>query len=109
MPFIGQPLKPERDGGSLGPPAPGAPMLPRRFRLRQGVIEVSGVLRSWRETGPCRHGSAETYVRKHWFEVLLLDGTTARIYFERQARRGGSPHTRWWLFSWEEVSSRERP
>jgi len=76
----------------------GEPGLPRQFRFRSQTIQIARVLRTWRETGPCRHGSGESYVRKHWFEVLTDAGDTMKIYFQRQprSRRNGS---RWWLFT----------
>lgn len=76
----------------------GGPGLPRQFRWRSETIQVAQLLKTWRETGPCHHRSGETYVRKHWFEVLTETGDAMKIYFERQARsRGGKG--RWWLFS----------
>lgn len=78
----------------------GEPGLPRRFRWRGRTIQVAQVLRTWRETGPCRHGSGEAYVRKHWFEVLTDSGETMKIYFERQ-RRSRNNTARWWLFTIE--------
>ncbi len=109
MAFVGQPLKPDQDGGVFGTPAPGAPVLPRRFRWRDGVLEVGAVVRLWRDTASCSHGGTEKYVRRHWFELRWVDGSRARVYFERQARRGGSARTRWWLFSLEEEVTHERP
>jgi hypothetical protein len=38
----------------------GAPGLPREFRWGRRTIEIIRVLRTWRETGPCHHGSPET-------------------------------------------------
>lgn len=80
----------------------GEPGLPREFLWRGRIIEVAAVLRTWRETGKCRHGSAELYVRKHWFEVATAAGGTMKIYFERQPRRGQKA-ARWWLFSLREA------
>lgn len=78
--------------------AAGEPGLPRAFLWRGRTIEVTAVLRTWRETGKCRHGSSEMYVRKHWFEVATTADGTMKIYFERQPRRGRKS-ARWWLFS----------
>ena len=78
--------------------AAGEPGLPREFLWRGETIEITTVLRSWRETGKCRHGSPELYVRKHWYEVATISGATMKIYFQRQARRG-QKGSRWWLFS----------
>jgi len=78
--------------------AVGEPGLPRGFLWREQTIEVAAVLRTWRETGKCHHGSPERYVRKHWFEVVTTTKDTMKIYFERQPRRGRK-EPRWWLFS----------
>lgn len=79
----------------------GEPGLPQEFVWRGRTIKVATVLRTWRETGKCRHGSPELYVRKHWYEVTTTDDDTMKIYFERQPR-GGKKDTRWWLFSLRE-------
>ena len=78
--------------------AAGEPGLPAAFRWRGETLNVTAVLRSWRETGPCRHGSGERYVRKHWYEVATVAHGTLTIYFDRQPRRGRR-EGRWWLFS----------
>ncbi|MDF1553878.1 MAG: DUF6504 family protein [Deferrisomatales bacterium] len=78
--------------------ATGGPGLPWEFLWRGRTLRVAAVLRAWRETGPCRHGSGEEYVRKHWFEVITTEHSTLKIYFERQPR-GGRGAARWWLYS----------
>jgi len=78
--------------------AVGEPGLPREFLWRGQTIEIDAVLRTWRETGKCHHGSPERYVRKHWFEVVTTTKDTLKIYFERQPRRGRK-EPRWCLFS----------
>lgn len=78
--------------------AAGGPGLPREFRWRGRTLRVAEVLRTWRETGPCRHGSGEQYVRRHWFDVRTTEGSRLKIYFERQPR-GGRRSARWWLYS----------
>jgi len=78
--------------------AVGEPGLPREFVWRGRTIEVKTVLRSWRDTGPCRHGSGERYVRKHWFEVETVADGVMKLYFDRSGRGSAKPQ-RWWLFS----------
>ena len=78
--------------------AVGEPGLPREFLWRGRTVEIVAILRTWRETGKCRHGSPEMYVRKHWFEVVTASDGTMKIYFDRQPRRGRKG-PRWWLFS----------
>lgn len=79
--------------------AAGEPGLPERFRWRNQTLVIDQVLRAWKDTGPCTHGSGERYVRKHWFEVRLADGRRLKVYFERQARSSRQIRQRWWLFS----------
>jgi len=87
--------------------AAGEPGLPREFLWRGRTIEVAAVLRAWRQTGKCRHGSPELYVRKHWFDVATTSNSTMRIYFDRQPRRGRKG-ARWWLFSISESEEGQR-
>ncbi len=79
--------------------APGAPGLPGVFLWRGRRLEIAVLLRTWRDTGPCRHGSPERYVRRHWFEVRAVSGEILKIYFERQRRPGAAHTRRWWLHS----------
>lgn len=96
--FVSEPLQPADRDWDAAAMAAGAPGLPAAFRWRGQTLVVQAVLRGWRETGPCRHGSGERYVRKHWFEVLTDDGRTVKLYFERQPRRRGGS-ARWWLYT----------
>jgi len=95
--FISQPLTPLTGGADTSRMASGEPGLPEQFRWRGRIVEIRQVLRSWKSTGPCSHGSGERYVRRHWFEVDSSCGRL-KIYFDRQPRRGGH-EPRWWLYS----------
>ncbi|NQU11548.1 cytoplasmic protein [bacterium] len=97
--FISEAIRPVVATCNTARMAVGEPGLPREFVWRRRTFTVASVLRTWRETGPCRHGSAERYVRKHWFEVVTTAHATMKIYFERQPRRGARRSPRWWLFS----------
>jgi phosphoribosylglycinamide formyltransferase-1 len=96
--FISAAIQPVEGTFDAARMSTGGPGLPRQFRWKRQTIEIVRVLRTWRETGPCHHGSGESYVRKHWFEVGTDSGDTLQIYFERQARSGKN-RSRWWLFS----------
>jgi hypothetical protein len=76
----------------------GEPGLPREFHWRGERLEIVSVLRCWKQTGQCRHGSGEQYLRRHWYEVVTTGHGVARIYFDR-TQRGGRKTPRWWLFS----------
>ena len=80
----------------------GAPGLPPAFRWKQETLTIATVIRNWKESGPCRNGGAESYIRKHWFEVEMTDNRHAKLYFERQPR-GRNIAARWWLFTIEEL------
>jgi len=96
--FISEAINPVAETADTSRMAIGEPGLPRKFVWRGRTITVTAVLRSWRETGKCRHGSPERYVRKHWYEVATVSDCTMKLYFERQPR-GGRGGARWWLFS----------
>lgn len=96
--FISESIAPVTATCDTSRMAIGEPGLPRQFVWRGKTVEVKAVLRSWRESGKCRHGSREMYVRKHWYEVATISDGVMTIYFDRQSRRG-SKEARWWLFS----------
>jgi len=96
--FISEALTPVIATSDTARMATGEPGLPREFRWRDGSIEIGAVLRSWHDTGDCRNGSGEQYVRKHWYEVITRSNEVMKIYFDRQPR-GGAKAPRWWLFS----------
>ncbi len=96
--FISEAIHPLTETADTSRMAIGEPGLPRKFVWRGRTLAVQAVLRTWRETGKCRHGSLEMYVRKHWYEVATDSDGTMKLYFERQGR-GGRKAPRWWLFS----------
>jgi hypothetical protein len=96
--LISESIKPITETADTSRMAMGEPGLPHKFVWRSRTVTVVAVLSTWRETGKCRHGSPEMYVRKHWYEVVTASDGTMKLYFERQAR-GGRKGARWWLFS----------
>jgi hypothetical protein len=105
--FVGEAIQPVAETIDASRMAMGQPGLPRQFRWRAEVVSIVRVVSTWRETGPCRHGSGEQYVRKHWFEVETDSGATMKLYFERQARSAKKRKERWWLFSVTSASCRD--
>ena len=101
--FISEVLKPVGSTFDTSRMATGEPGLPREFVWHDETIRITRVQREWKETGPCRHGSGEQYVRKHWYEVEDDTGRQMKIYFDRHAR-GHQTKARWTLFSIEEKS-----
>jgi len=96
--FVSEAISPVGATGDTLRMAVGEPGLPREFVWRGRTVGIVAVLRTWRDTGKCRHGSLESYVRKHWFEVVTACNGTMKIYFDRQPR-AGRKGARWWLFS----------
>jgi hypothetical protein len=95
--FVGEAITPEDVSFSVSQMAMGKPGLPRRFSWKGERFSVIEVLEEWKESGDCRHGSGERYVRKHWFRVRTTGNLEMRIYFERQGRSSGG--SRWRLYS----------
>ena len=95
--FIGEAIVPEDMSFSVSPMAMGTPGLPQKFSWKGRRFSVIEVLEEWKESGPCRHGSGERYVRKHWFRVRTTEDLEMSIYFERQVRSCGG--SRWRLYS----------
>ena len=80
----------------------GEPALPMKFTWRKKEYEIKEVVNKWKETGKCKWGSDEVYLRKHWYKIKTKDGKVMNIYFERQARSASQKTKRWWINSIEE-------
>jgi len=97
--FVSEQITPIEGSMDTRRMARGEPGLPARFRWRDEEFEVAAVLDTWKETSDCHHGSAEQYVRKHWYRVRTGSGDEMRLYFERQARSARQRRARWWLYT----------
>jgi len=97
--FICEAIKPVAGTMDTVAMARGEPGLPGEFIWRDQEYAVAAVLEKWKETSPCRSGSPERYVRKHWFRIRTADGAEMKIYFERQPRSARERKTRWWLYT----------
>lgn len=97
--FISEMIKPLPGELDAGRAAAGEPALPLAFQWRGETVRVASVVRTWKESGPCTHGSGERYVRKHWYEVSTDDGRMMVLYFDRKSASPHSRMKRWWLFS----------
>ena len=96
--LISEPIQPVPGTFDTGYMSAGSPGLPREFSWRGERYTVTEVLRTWRTTGPCRHGSNEQYVRRHWFEVKTTPPTIMKIYFDK-GTRGKRAEMGWFLFT----------
>jgi len=99
--FISETIKPLADTFDTAAMTRGEPGLPKTFIWRDNEYEVAEVLEAWKETGPCRSGSPELYLRKHWYKIRTADNMVMTIYFERQARSKSQSKARWWLYTIE--------
>ncbi len=97
--FVCDPIKPVAGTFDTGAMARGEPGLPARFVWRKKEHTVDKILEKWKETSPCRSGSKEKYVRKHWYSIRTTDGLLMKIYFERKSLPRGQRKVRWWLYS----------
>jgi phosphoribosylglycinamide formyltransferase-1 len=97
--FVGERIRPVRASVDTSGMAVGEPGLPMKFVWRRREHAVARVLERWKETSDCTHGSAEQYVRKHWFRIKTTAGVEMVLYFERQSRSARQAKSRWWLYS----------
>lgn len=96
--FVSERLQPAGDDFALAA-AIGEPALPLRFVWRRRTYEVAAVLQRRKEYDADRtHGSGERYLRRHWFELRLTDGSRWSVYFQRQPGSRRSAKSRWWLY-----------
>ncbi len=105
--FVGEAIIPEDISFCRSPMATGKPGLPRTFSWKGRRYSVVEVLEEWKESGECRHGSGERYVRKHWFRVRTTEDLEMKIYFERQKRSSGG--SRWRLYSMRNIEPGAAP
>ena len=96
--FICEPIKPLAEFNTASM-ATGEPGFPQRFSWRNKQYVLAETLERWKESGPCRNGADERYLRKHWYRVITTDGTEMKIYFDRQVRSKSQRLKRWWLYT----------
>ncbi len=97
--FISEPIKPVAGTFDSAAMTRGEPGLPERFVWRNTEYVVTEALKVWKETGPCKSGGPEQYLRKHWYKIRTECGLEMTLYFERQARSKSRNKTRWWLYT----------
>lgn len=97
--FIGENITPLPGAFDTAAMATGAPGLPSQFTWRQKTYTITKVLKAWKESSPCRHGSSEMYLRKHWYNVQTDQKCSMTIYFTRQSRSSSQAKKRWWLYT----------
>ena len=100
--FVSEAIEPVEGTFAAAGMVRGEPGLPGRFVWRGEEYAVAEVLEKWKESGPCKSGSSEMYLRKHWFRIRCADGTEMTIYFERQPKSKQQSKKRWWLYTVKE-------
>jgi hypothetical protein len=94
--FVSEAVDPVPGTFDAGAMSRGEPGLPRSFRWRGRRYEVAAVCSAWKTSSRER---GELYLRRHWFEVALTDGSRMTLYCERQTKNRNKPKARWWLYS----------
>ena len=97
--FVGESIQPVVGTAVAAGMVRGEPGFPTRFIWRDTEHVLDEILKSWKQSGPCKSGSDEKYLRKHWFRIRTADGLEMDIYFDRQARSKRQAKTRWWLYT----------
>ncbi|MCX7017230.1 MAG: DUF6504 family protein [Candidatus Sumerlaeota bacterium] len=104
--FVSEPIRPVPGTMDTAGMARGEPSLPERFVWREKEYRVAEILETWKDTGPCTHGSGERYVRRHWFRIRTTCGVEMKLYYERQPKPMRLQKARWWLFA---LNKKEAP
>ena len=97
--FISESIQPVPGSADSAGMAKGEPGFPRKFLWRDTEYTLDEILETWKQSGPCKSGSGEMYLRKHWFRIRTTTGVQMTIYFDRQPRSKRQNNTRWWLYT----------
>lgn len=97
--FIGEQITPQAGTFDAAAMARGLPGLPAGFIWRGRDYRIAELVSQWKSSGPCRNGSSEMYLRRHWFKVRTDPPAMMTIYFDRQAKDRGKPKSRWFIYS----------
>jgi phosphoribosylglycinamide formyltransferase-1 len=100
--FVCEELIPVTGSGDAAMMSHGEPGLPGRFTWRGVAYEVVGVIETWKTQGPCRHGSGEMYLRRHWYRIQVRPHRIMTVYCDRQAKNRRKPKSRWWVYTVEQ-------
>lgn len=97
--FICEAMTPVVGTGDAADMARGEPGLPKRFTWRTQEYRIVGVVRKWKSHGPCRNGSREMYLRRHWYKIITDPPMLMTVYFDRQAKNRKRSKARWWVYT----------
>ncbi len=98
--FVSEPIVPVKgcfDAAAMGRGEPG---LPAGFTWRGEAFSVVGLLGKWKGTS-AEGGRAggQVYLRRHYYELRMSDGSRWTVYFTRQTPKSGSAKIRWFLYT----------
>lgn len=105
--FVSEPIKPVAGTFDTAGMTRAEPGLPGRFVWRGTEYAIAELIEAWKETGPCKTGGGEQYLRKHWYKIKTDSDLETTLYFERQARSRGQNKARWWLYTILQKSHRK--
>jgi hypothetical protein len=98
--LISEPLIPHAETHGTRSMAIGEPGLPAGFDWRDRSYRIEAVVRAWKHS--TREGAGaggELYLRRHYYELRMDDGSIWTVYFLRQPPKSGSAKTRWFLYT----------
>lgn len=93
--LISEPVTPVAGSFNAAAMAAGTPGVPMAFRWRGADYRVARILDSWKNLRPCRNGSGEQYINKHFFKIETECGRIMTLY----RARTGSKKDSWTLFT----------
>ena len=97
--FVSEPIQPVAGTAEPTGMVRGEPGFPKRFIWRDTEYVLAEILRTWKESLPCKSGCGEKYLRKHWFSIRTTEGSQMSVYFDRQPRSKRQSKARWWLYT----------
>lgn len=97
--FVSEPIVPGGRNSSTVSMARGEPGLPQSFEWRGDTYAVQQRLEQWKESQ--REGgraTADLYLRRHYYKLLMSDTSQWIVYFTRQPASGQAATQRWFLY-----------
>lgn len=103
--FVSEPVIPAVGTFNAARMARGEPGVPMSFTWRGTEYRVKNILSTKKSLRPCRSGSGEQYINKHFSTVETESGETMTLY----RKRSGSKHDGWILYSIRGSTGTELP
>ncbi len=108
--FISEAILPTPGGFDAEAMARGEPGLPAGFRWRERTFQIRRRQSQWKQSGPeIGRYRGESYLRRHYYSLVMDDGAVWTVYFVRQTPRNRSTRSacsptaaakqRWFLYA----------